>query len=223
MQELAPGIPLQMMMGLGTGVNYQHPELYELNLDEIFLHLFNICRYNGAVKWDLARHSLLTASIAVDMFGRNDSDSEIMIAKALVHDFHETIVGDVVTGLKKLLPEYEQIESMWEDRVADCLGLPKNSELFSDDLQLIKHCDYCAFLTEINYLKHPAKDIHYLEPDLKDAIKQWVSYADWFDSWDNSTIEKKIRFCLKEGQEQYKEFIFTKNYINNTPMETRWE
>ena len=183
-----------MTLGKGSRVNYLDPFLTSYNQEEIFHHLFNICRYNGAIKVDLARHSLLVGKLVATY-----TNDPVIIAKAVTHDFQECIVGDVVTGLKTLLPAFSDIEKLWEDWVAVNLQLPKNSELSIQDRRLIKEEDTRALVVETTYFKHgglPVFNQLYGTVDESElAIGDNIFTApDW-------QIKLQIENMIKRGQE----------------------
>lgn len=82
-------------------------------LEDIAHHLTKICRYGGALPLDIhysvAEHSILLSRYALKHHG-------VEVAKAaLLHDASEAYLGDIVSGLKKLLPDYKQIEHKVEN------------------------------------------------------------------------------------------------------------
>lgn len=95
-------------------------------INDIAHHLTKICRYGGALPLDrhysVAEHSILLAEYANKHYG-------LEIAKAaLFHDASEAYLGDIVSGLKKFLPDYKKIEYRVESVIK------KKYRIFDDEL-----------------------------------------------------------------------------------------
>lgn len=95
------------------------PEEYEFDIEEIATSLSNICRYTGHVNrfYSVAEHSVLVSRLVPD---------RLRLA-ALLHDASEAYVGDVSSPLKKLLPEYKQIEVNVQKALAKSFGLEEDA------------------------------------------------------------------------------------------------
>jgi len=92
------------------------PDNYEFDIDEIATALSNLCRYTGHVNtfYSVAEHSVLVSRIVPEPLG----------LCALLHDASEAFLGDVSSPLKKLLPDYRNIEQGVEQAIARSFGIP---------------------------------------------------------------------------------------------------
>lgn len=92
------------------------PEEYEYDIEEIAHSLSNICRYTGHTNsfYSVAEHSVLVSRICSDR----------LALCGLLHDASEAFIGDVSSPLKKLLPEYQEIEDKVQKAIASQFNLP---------------------------------------------------------------------------------------------------
>jgi hypothetical protein len=148
---------------------YLHPDRTHLVLEDFRSSLENICRYNGGIKWTLIRHLALGVLLARDYYRTNPNLISIAGYYA-AHDLHECIVGDVVSGMKKYLPNFQVIEDQWEIHVHNCIGLPIHE---CTNRKEVKTLDLLALVTEMTMLNHPAAPIVIksvgLTPDKRDC------------------------------------------------------
>ncbi len=93
----------------------------QINLQDIAHHLTKIQRYGGALPVDkcysVAQHSILMCDYVTNMLiNLNASQDDILLygRAALLHDASEAYFGDLVTGLKCLLPDYKRLEEKLE-------------------------------------------------------------------------------------------------------------
>lgn len=143
--------------GTGVPVWYMNPERTPLELDDFYTPLTNICRYNGAIRWTLLRH----LALGIAIYDRRcpialTVPRQQVFAYYAAHDLHECIVGDVVSGMKKHMPEFNIIEEKWEQHVHDQIGLPLSENKFKGE---VKGLDLLALLVEMKSLNHPAYEI----------------------------------------------------------------
>lgn len=91
------------------------PEDYDYDIEEIATALSNLCRYTGHVNtfYSVAEHSVLVSRIVPERFA----------LAGLLHDASEAYLGDVSSPLKKLLPEYKQIEQRVQRAIANKFSL----------------------------------------------------------------------------------------------------
>lgn len=91
------------------------PEEYEYDIEEIATSLSNLCRYTGHVNrfYSVAEHSVLVSRLV----------PAGLALCGLLHDASEAFVGDVSSPLKKLLPEYREIEENIQKAIANYYGL----------------------------------------------------------------------------------------------------
>jgi hypothetical protein len=141
-----------MTLGTGKKIWYMHPDRTPLELNDFRIPVENICRYNGAAKWHLIKHLALGVLLAENAYGDSLTTRNVMGYFA-AHDLHECVVGDVVTGMKKHLPQFQIIEQLWEEHVHNQIGLPLDSSIRKD---LVNNIDLLALLVEMECLEHPA-------------------------------------------------------------------
>jgi len=114
-------------------------------LHDVATHLSRQARYNGAVDWSVAAHSVLAASLATA-----DNQPREIIRAVLMHDGHEAYVGDVISPVRRVVGEpwqsYEdkfqaaflramglEADKSAEVRVYDLLALSCEKQHFFDD------------------------------------------------------------------------------------------
>lgn len=162
--QKTPDHQIDMVTASGHVVNFGNPELTTVDPEDIRQHTRNICRYNGALRWPLVKHLALCAKLAdnqtaahMKRYNSPEDPVERIIQAAFCasHDFHEIYCTDVVSGLKKYLPNYKEIEEIWEAYVHTQLGLP----LEHANKKFVRHVDLRALVIEMTCLDHPAADI----------------------------------------------------------------
>lgn len=118
------------------------PNPSDIDIEDIATGLSNICRFGGQVKsfYSVAQHSLMVSRLV---------PSELALV-GLLHDATEAYLGDIISPLKRQLPEYESIEFHWWAAVCTRFGLPLT---MPPD---VKKADIRALLTEREHLQHRA-------------------------------------------------------------------
>ena len=148
---------VDMITAFGHSINYLHPEKATIDTEDIRVHTQNMCRYNGAIKWELIRHLVLTPRVLYQPPFQHSPDIKynwtLQKAFCAAHDFHEYIVGDMISGLKKYIPDYNKIETAWEQRVHEAIALP----LEYRNNRVVREADLKALVVEMTFLNHPAK------------------------------------------------------------------
>lgn len=104
----------------GQKFNFLNPEPTSIILEDIAHALSLQCRFNGHCDefYSVAEHSVRVCHL-VESFGMKRS----IVLTALLHDAAEAYTGDVVSPIKKLLPEFKKIEKNLEERIADRFSL----------------------------------------------------------------------------------------------------
>jgi hypothetical protein len=103
----------------GEWIFFLHPDRTEIHLQDLYYASSNIRRWNGHLDFSLLKHLTLCVLLAKE----NDYSLE-EVAHCAAHDLHEIYVGDVVTGLKKYIPQFIKIEKEWEYYLHDYFNLP---------------------------------------------------------------------------------------------------
>lgn len=126
----------------GVMVDLLNPDPGLITLEDIAHHLARVCRFGGAVDgfYSIASHSVYVArALAEDL---DVWHPRARRQAALLHDAAEAYIGDMVTGLKRRMPEYKAIEDLWEAAIETRFGVR-----FRHD-PVIKDADLRARLSE---------------------------------------------------------------------------
>ena len=103
---------------------YLNPVHGDVDIKDIAKSLSNICRFNGRVNefYSVAAHSILASEFALEEFK----------LEALLHDAHESILGDISTPIKELFRKIngepsplDNIEDTLERYFRKSFGLPE--------------------------------------------------------------------------------------------------
>lgn len=138
--------PADYVTGQGHPIFFDRPELAVIDDIDVVTQMQNTNRFNGAYPWDLLSHSILVHDIILSL----DPSDYASANRGLIHDCHEVMVGDLPTGLKKHLPDFQKMEHLWEMRFAEHYGFGR-TEL----PEKVKRADTLALLLEMEYFEHP--------------------------------------------------------------------
>lgn len=129
-----PDSMVGLMLPSGDYLDFSDPSACPLDIDTIAYALSNICRFGGHCRpfYSVAQHSVLVSELV-------PPEHQL---EALLHDAAEAFIGDMVTPLKAMLPEYKRIEHNIESHIREQFRLP------SVQNPLIKYADTVAFVTE---------------------------------------------------------------------------
>lgn len=104
----------------------------DITLERIAHQLTGIERYGGSlpldVRYNVAEHSINLACCF-------NTDEEVK--HALMHDAAEAFLGDIVVGLKDVLPEYKRIEKRLEKLIFDKYGINKFASVKEKDTRIV--------------------------------------------------------------------------------------
>lgn len=143
----------------------------ELTYKEVAHSLAHINRYSGHTcrPYSVAEHSLLCATIANAM-----GASAAHQLCVLMHDAHESIVGDVTSPVKQMIgPAWGAFEGQIQHQVLRSFGI---YETFVECAELVRLCDLTALASERAALLewHPARNKPWPVIDTPGAlIKPW--------------------------------------------------
>ena len=156
-----------IQMSSGAYFDFIKPETTPLAVEDVAHALSNICRFTGHVRsfYSVAQHAYLVSHCVREGY-------EFW---GLHHDDAESVLGDVATPLKRLLPDYKAIEKRVEHAFMVHLGLEE-----TDSTKIIvKHADLTMLATEKRDLmpSHQPGDSPWLIikdiPALTTIIKPW--------------------------------------------------
>lgn len=125
------------------------PRPEDIHIEDVAHGLSNICRFGGHTQefLSIAQHSVFVSKLV---------PPEIALV-GLLHDSQEFCLGDSITPLKALLPEYRKIEKRFEKVIAFKFGYT------FEDLALVKPADLIALVTEKRDFcaSHPDDDVNW--------------------------------------------------------------
>ena len=97
------------VMHSGRKINIDNISERDICIEDIAHHLTKICRYGGALPLD-AHYSVATHSINLYYYAKFKGYGKDVKKALLLHDSSEAYLGDIIRGLKHLLPDYQVIE-----------------------------------------------------------------------------------------------------------------
>jgi hypothetical protein len=118
----------------GKKFDYINSTADDIDIEDIANALSNICRFAGHLPefYSVAQHSVLCSQIVHPEFA----------FEALMHDAAEAYVQDLPAPLKRLLPEYQRIETMVDDLIRSKYAIPANQT------SVVKYADLIMLATE---------------------------------------------------------------------------
>ncbi len=86
----------------GTRIDLLHPKPEQIHIEDIAHGLSQTCRFAGQCPafYSVAQHSVLVSRLVPETFALH----------GLLHDASEAFMGDLHSGLKRLLPDYRALE-----------------------------------------------------------------------------------------------------------------
>lgn len=132
--------PIWLGTSSGIWVDLSDPKTSDIDIEDIAWSLSNIMRFNGhlSTQISVARHSLEVSRLV---------PPELALA-ALLHDAHETYVGDVVRPVKRYLEAHgvnlDDYEGFWQNLIwlkYKCVPVNKEQRQLindADDLQMAR-------------------------------------------------------------------------------------
>lgn len=117
--------------GRGVYYDFDRPELHDWKVYEIASALSKICRFTGNTShfYSVAQHSVYVSRLVPWEYRM----------EGLMHDAHESVMGDVSSPLKRKLPEYKVLEKAAEASLASQFGLcwPYPEDVKIADLRML--------------------------------------------------------------------------------------
>jgi hypothetical protein len=117
-----------------------HPAVRDVDIRDLAAGLSRNCRYNGQLLEEcdflaIAEHSTVMTRWAVEN-GRADSREDALAI--LLHDASEAYYGDMVTPIKKMIPDFRKIENVAQAVIIEAFGLgPENVSIRKEMIKLI--------------------------------------------------------------------------------------
>jgi hypothetical protein len=130
----------------GRMLDLADPESADVHVEDVAHHLARVCRFGGAVDgfYSVASHTLYVSK-CLEARG----NSPYVVAAGLLHDSAEAYLGDVVSGLKRMMPDYKKLEARWEDRLQAHFDIRWRSGRVG---LIVKDADLRARLSEVRDL-----------------------------------------------------------------------
>lgn len=133
------------IMNSGKLIDLKNISENDIHISDIAHHLTKICRYGGALPLN-THYSVANHSIALVYYAMEKGYSEDVQRALLLHDAGEAYLGDIVIGLKRLLPEYKKLEDIVESMIEN----KYNIALKEEQVNLVKELDSRIALDEAN-------------------------------------------------------------------------
>lgn len=171
----------------GLYFDFANPTVDMIHLEDIAWGLARTCRFGGQMRGDtpiysVAQHSVLVSRVLWDvreMVAHDWEGAKI----GLLHDAAEAYIGDMVGPLKRLLPQFKEIELRIEAVIAQRFSIefPWPPRIKAADLRLLRteqrdftaaEGDLWTGLDDIQPLELPI-----LAWDVPTAAAQWLSEA----------------------------------------------
>lgn len=129
----------------GTAFWPLDPRKEEIFADDIAHGLSNICRWGGHAKtfYSVAQHCFHVSRLIY-----LDTKSSALALVGLLHDASEAYIGDMVTPLKRHIPQFLQIEAVIERMVMERFGLQEHHSVETGLPDIVKHYDAVMLATE---------------------------------------------------------------------------
>jgi len=172
MEPLTQKEPVCIHTFSGIAFDLLNPQPEMILIDDIAHSLALINRFNGAAifPYSVAQHSLYVAGLLPPKLKLH----------GLLHDAAEAYVGDMVSPLKKIMPEYKEVEAKISKVVADVFGLsyPAPAE--------VKKADLAVLSAEREQVLNPSYGPWYkdfpLPADIHIEEVSWVQVRDLYSS-----------------------------------------
>lgn len=143
------------------------PRATEVQLNDLFWSLSNLCRYFGHVEfYSVLTHTMLVEDIVREL-GGSDPYLALRVLGAHLHDGHEAYLGDMTRPLKRFIPGWKIIERAVDGAIEDAVRSPglltQMHPLIrrADDIALaIEARDLCGDPSDWNLTEKPFEGFH---------------------------------------------------------------
>jgi hypothetical protein len=160
----------------GKCISVEHPTVNDIDLFDVANGLAAEQRYGNRLPTNVAHHSCMVAELA-SFWAVTQKDliypvlPEQIALVALFHDASEAYLGDVISPVKKFLPDYEKLEKDW---MTVC------SLRFGFDLSLLHHrlvkdADRAVHLCEVFFhAEYPTERYAVSQDELDTFIPMYI-------------------------------------------------
>lgn len=115
----------------GLAFDFENPRPEMIDMEDVATALSYMPRFNGHTRshYSVAEHSLLVSRLV----------PEPDALWGLLHDAHEAYTGDIVSPLKRILPQIKAIEKKIQDAICQKLGISPTcpESVYTADLRLL--------------------------------------------------------------------------------------
>lgn len=130
-------------------------------IEDIANSLSKISRFGGHCNgtWSVAEHSVFVARIVEslliyeDHYGKSFYENTILFG--LLHDAAEAYLGDMVSPLKRLFPQFKQMDKALTEIIIEKYTSPSffaDKDQYNEALKIVKYADMMAYFIEHNNL-----------------------------------------------------------------------
>lgn len=130
----------------GHPVVFLEPQKTPIVSYDLFTSLRLARRYHGHLDWTVLQHTVLCVFLAEDL-----GYSKEELARVAAHDMHEGYVGEVVTQLKQVVPQFRGVEDIWAMWVHNELGMTPTE---GDLLKAVQRVDYRSLVPEMEFFNY---------------------------------------------------------------------
>ena len=183
----------------GKEVWFAQPERTALVLREDFgPTLARMYRYGAALGNVTVLDHLALGVALVDVLCTPALDEDLATLRAYfaAHDLHEAIVIEVPSPLKALLPEYQEIEDLWEAHTHRSIGLgwPRHPDI----ARIVGFLDRRASAVEMVAMAHPNRHKQF---EIAGGPPEPVEMDCWRKVYDCTPVERWERVVAAIEQE----------------------
>lgn len=132
----------------GAMLDFASPETAEIRVADVAHNLARVCRFGGAVD---DYYSVASHCVYISRRLEEAGYAPYIQAAGLLHDATEAYLGDLVSGLKRLFPEYKALENRFEARIQEHFDVYWSEGRVA---QIVKDADLRARLSEARDLFH---------------------------------------------------------------------
>lgn len=104
-----------------------HPHRSRITIQEAARTLSRICRFGGRTErfYSVAEHSVWVSEVC----------APVDAMAGLLHDLSEAWLGDVISPIKRHIPEYKVAVSLWDNQIKALWGLEHRADAWPESVQ----------------------------------------------------------------------------------------